>query len=74
MKRIELNREACMGSATCVAFAPTAFKLAGDGMAELLEGAQDVDPAALEEAILNCPTASIRLATETAERQVDPPV
>jgi ferredoxin len=56
-----------MGSATCVASAPTAFKLAGDGLVELREGAQDVDPEALEEAIPNCPTASIRLATETAD-------
>jgi ferredoxin len=62
MKKIELDRESCMGSATCVGFAPAAIKIDTDGRAALLvEDADEVDRAALADAIANCPVEAIRL-------------
>ncbi|QFG21314.1 ferredoxin [Actinomadura sp. WMMB 499] len=62
MKKIELDRDTCIASATCIGFAPTAFKLTGDGRAELLvEDAAGIDAGALDNAVANCPTGSIRL-------------
>jgi ferredoxin len=58
--RIELSRDTCIGSATCVGFAPSVFKIGGDGLAVLVVEEADVD-AAMDDAVANCPTASIRL-------------
>jgi ferredoxin len=60
--KIELKRETCIGSATCVGFVPSAFTLDSDGQATLLvEDADGIDRAALDESVANCPTGSIRL-------------
>jgi ferredoxin len=62
MKKIELDRASCMGSATCVGFVPSAIKLDKDGRAALLVvDAEGVDSAALAEAVANCPVEAIRL-------------
>lgn len=62
MKKIELDRDTCIASATCIGFAPTAFKLANDGLAELLvDDASGIDSEGLDNAVANCPTGSIRL-------------
>jgi ferredoxin len=62
MKKIELDRETCMGSATCVGFVPTVIKIGKDGRAVLLaEDTDGVDGAALVEAVANCPVEAIRL-------------
>ena len=60
--RIELDGEACVGSATCVGFLPGAFRIGKEGHAQVVVGdAQAVDAAALAEAIGNCPVEAIRL-------------
>lgn len=60
--RIELNRDTCIGSTTCVGFVPGVFKIDKDGKAILLvESSEGVDSAALENAVANCPTGSITL-------------
>ena len=60
--KIELDRDTCIGSATCVAFAPSVFKLDGDGLAVLLvedtDGLDDVD---MDEVVACCPTGSIQV-------------
>ena len=62
MKKIELDRETCMGSATCVGFVPSAIKIDKDGRAALLvDDTAGVDIAALAEAVANCPVEAIRL-------------
>ena len=60
--RIQLDRDACIGSATCVGFIPTVVKIDKDGHATLLaEDTDGVDGAALAEAVANCPVEAIRL-------------
>jgi ferredoxin len=60
--RIELDRDVCIGSATCVGFVPTVIKIGSDGHAILLsEDADGVDGSALAEAAANCPVEAIRL-------------
>jgi ferredoxin len=60
--RIELDRDTCMGSATCVGFVPKLIKIGKDGHAMLLsENVDGVDDAALAEAVANCPVEAIRL-------------
>ena len=62
MKKIELDRATCMGSATCVGFVPKAIKIDKDGRATVFVGdTEGVDSAALDEAIANCPVGAIRL-------------
>lgn len=60
--RIELDRETCMGSATCVGFMPSAVKLGKDGRGELLvDNTDGIDATALTDAVANCPVEAIRL-------------
>lgn len=62
--KIELNREVCMGSATCVGFVPTVLKIGADGRAVLLaEETEGVDATALADAVGNCPVEAIRLVS-----------
>jgi ferredoxin len=63
--KIELNREVCVGSATCVGFVPSAFKIGTDGQVVLLvDDVAGIDTGALLEAAGNCPVEAIRLIDE----------
>ncbi|MDP4505299.1 ferredoxin [Nonomuraea turcica] len=60
--RIELNRELCAGSATCIGFVPAAFKIGQDGRAVLLiEDVDGIDAAHVADAVANCPVEAISL-------------
>lgn len=60
--RIELDSQKCIGSGTCVGFAPTVFKLGADGVVQLLSDVDDGVEEAVAEAIHHCPTGVIRRA------------
>lgn len=61
--RIEIDREACMGSGNCQFWAPGVFEIDDDGIAVV------VDPTAAPEdrimlAVDGCPTKAITVSTE----------
>lgn len=60
--KIGLNRELCIGSATCIGFMPSKVKIGEDGHAVLLtEEIGPEDAAAVADAVANCPVEAIRL-------------
>lgn len=65
---IEIDRDLCIGAATCVAIAPLTFNLDSEAKAIILENAgQDSDQIVLD-AAKSCPTAAIILENEKGER------
>jgi ferredoxin len=57
---IEIDRELCMGSATCTFHAPDTFDVDDDMKVVLLDGPHD-DTAAIRAAVDGCPTRALRL-------------
>jgi ferredoxin len=57
---IEIDREVCMGSATCTFHAPDTFDVDDEMKVVLLDGPHD-DAAAIRAAVDGCPTRAIRL-------------
>jgi ferredoxin len=61
--KIEINREACMGSGNCSFWAPGVFDLDGDGIAVVI----DPDAATEDKIILagqGCPTQAISITRD----------
>jgi ferredoxin len=58
--RIEVDRDACIGSGCCVGTAPGVFKLDNDGISTVInpEGASE---ATIQEAAEGCPATAISL-------------
>lgn len=58
----EVNRDLCIGAASCVVLAPTVFELDSDGKAIIKPGSlEGVDDQALMEAAQSCPTGAITI-------------
>ena len=62
--KIVIDREACIGAATCVVVAPKAFDLDQDSIAIVKDHALDVDDDTLLMAAQSCPTQAILLFDE----------
>ena len=60
---LSVDREMCMGSGVCIAFAPGTFAHDADTKAIVLEPAGDT-VADIEAAVEGCPTGAIMLANE----------
>lgn len=58
---IQVDRNTCIGAATCIVVAPEAFKLDEDGIATVTSTALNVDDDTLFTAAQSCPTQAIRL-------------
>ena len=59
MKKLIINKGACIGCGTCITLAPKTFKLADDGKAEVISQDGD-DREAIENAIDSCPVQAIK--------------
>ena len=59
--KIEVDKDACIGAATCVALAGKAFQLNSKGIAEVLGSAFDQTDDELIDAAKSCPTQAIKL-------------
>ncbi|KKU50773.1 MAG: seg [candidate division WWE3 bacterium GW2011_GWC1_47_10] len=59
--KIVVDRNACIGAATCIIVAPDAFDLDDKNIAIVKPGALDLDDDTLLMAAQSCPTAAIRL-------------
>lgn len=65
---IEVNRDLCIGAATCVALAGKAFVLDEQGKAVILETVDEETREMLLEAARSCPVAAIILKTKSGEK------
>lgn len=61
ISRIEVDRKACIGAATCVVVAPDAFDLDTENIAVIKTGAQNLDDDKLLMAAQACPVLAISL-------------
>lgn len=59
--RVEIDRELCIGAASCVALAPEAFELDGENKAVLKPGWAGLTREQLLNAAKSCPVAAIFL-------------
>lgn len=68
IKKVVIDREACISAATCVVLAPKAFDLDDEGIAVVLPGATEEDINTLLVAAQSCPTAAIMLYDEDGKK------
>ncbi len=61
IKKIVVDRKACIGAATCVVVSPDGFELDGENIAVVKAGAQSRSDDELLMAAQSCPTAAISL-------------
>lgn len=61
---VTVNRDLCIGAATCVAIAPAVFTLDSDAKAIILDSSDSVSDDALLDAARGCPTAAIIVKDE----------
>ena len=65
----EVNRDLCIGAASCVVLAPTVFELDADGKAIIKPGSlEGVDDQALMEAAESCPTGAIIIKDDSGHQ------
>ncbi len=64
IKKIEVDKETCIGCGQCVNIAGKAFKLGCDGTSQVLETWKEEDPKKIQEAAESCPTKSIIVSEE----------
>jgi ferredoxin len=65
---VEVDRDLCIGAATCVAVAPKAFALDDDGKAIILDGAEKETEQTLLDAAKSCPVMAVILKRENGEK------
>lgn len=66
--QITIDRNLCIGAATCVAVAPKAFALDNEAKAILLPTAGEESDEMILEAAKSCPVAAIILKDETGKQ------
>lgn len=68
ISKIVIDRNACIGSATCIVIAPDALELDDKGIAVLKPGAENVDAETLIASAKSCPTMAISLFDENGNK------
>lgn len=71
IKRIEIDRELCIGAATCIGVAPEAYILDEENIAIVQDGWKELDDDVLIESAESCPTDAIFLYDEN-DNQIYP--
>lgn len=56
---VTIDRDLCIGAATCMAFAPEVFTLDNESKAIFLETAESADEGQILDSARGCPTAAI---------------
>ncbi len=67
-----IDRNACIGAATCIALAPRAYVLDEEAKAIFLETAGEESDDALLDAAKGCPVAAIKIIDTATGKQVFP--
>lgn len=65
---MRLNRDLCIGAATCVAIAPKAWALDNEAKAYILETAEEELDQTLLEAAKSCPVMAITITDEKGKQ------
>lgn len=65
---VRVDRDLCIGAATCSAIAPRAFALDADSKSIVIETAEEESPEAIIEAAKGCPVAAILIDDENGNR------
>jgi ferredoxin len=65
---IHVDRDLCIGAATCIAVAPKTFVLDSEAKAIFLQSATEELPDTIIESAKACPVAAIIIADETGKR------
>lgn len=68
---VKVDRDLCIGAATCVAVAPKAFALDDQAIAIILDTAEDHDNDTLLDAAKSCPVEAV-IITDEDGKQVYP--
>lgn len=66
--KVHVDRDLCIGAATCIAVAPKTFILDSEAKAIVLESAQEELPDTIIESAKACPVAAIIIEDETGKR------
>ncbi len=66
--RVEIDRELCIGAASCIAVAPEAFELDGENKAITKPMWRDLTDEQLFNAAKSCPVAAIYLYNQQQQR------
>jgi ferredoxin len=66
--KITIDRDLCIGAATCLAIAPEVFALDSDAKAIILSSADTTDDATILDAARGCPTAAIILEDQNGQK------
>ncbi len=66
--QINIDRDLCIGAATCAAVAPKAFHVDAEAKAIVLESAAEETDEALVEAARSCPVAAIIIKDEKGDK------
>ncbi|MCJ7826032.1 ferredoxin [Patescibacteria group bacterium] len=69
---MKINRNVCIGAATCVALAPKAWKLDEEAKAIILESADQESDETLLAAAKGCPVGAITIIDNETGKQVFP--
>lgn len=65
---MHIDRNLCIGAATCVALAPQAWALDDEAKAIILDTADQADDTALMEAAKSCPVMAIFITDDTGKQ------
>lgn len=66
--KVHVDRNLCIGAATCIAVAPKTFILDGEAKAIILQSAQEETPETIIESAKACPVAAIIITDETGKQ------
>jgi len=66
--KITIDRDLCIGAATCLAIAPEVFVLDNEAKAVILSTADNADDATILDAARGCPTAAITLEDKDGQK------
>ena len=66
--KVHVDRNLCIGAATCIAVAPKTFVLDSEAKAIVLQTAQEELPETIIESAKACPVAAIIIEDETGKR------
>lgn len=66
--KVRVDRDLCIGAATCIAVAPKTFVLDSEAKAIVLQTAQEELPDTIIESAKACPVAAIIIEDETGKR------
>ncbi len=66
--KVHVDRDMCIGAATCIAIAPKAFNLDSEAKSIILSSIDEEDETMVLDAARGCPTAAIIIEDQNGEK------